>query len=313
MDGPSASGQKNSEIAHLPPFPVTHIGKVGRPLKGPSITPLPRPGGRVVFRVLATIQGKQMKKLLPSRDAAELLAAKWRDGQASTLSFLPTRFSPNQLKDAEAAQRMLDGIGIGILDAVLFTLRNYKAGSIQVPALTEAVEQFLSTRISRSISYQKSLRNTLHRFCKFVGKKDLGLVQTEELESWLKKTTVSLRPKTWNTLTENLQSFFSWCTQKGWMLKSPASGIEKKKVRRSMPVVLSPERAAALMADVESTHPCYVPYFALALYGAVRAGIREGECVILSVAKNPVRLRRENSFYPSGFFTSFRMTNRKFL
>jgi hypothetical protein len=38
------------------------------------------------------------------------------------------------------------------------------------------------------------------------------------------------------------------------------------------------------MADVESTHPCYVPYFALALYGAVRAGIREGECARLDQA-----------------------------
>jgi hypothetical protein len=35
--------------------------------------------------------------------------------------------------------------------------------------------------------------------------------------------------------------------------------------------------------------------------------------VILSAAKNPVRLRRESSRYPTGFFTSFRMTKAKHL
>jgi hypothetical protein len=68
---------------------------VGRPLKGPSITPLPRPGGRVVFRVLATIQGKQLKKIVPTRDAAELLAAKWRDGQAASAILLNPDAAPS--------------------------------------------------------------------------------------------------------------------------------------------------------------------------------------------------------------------------
>jgi hypothetical protein len=59
-----------------------------------------------------------------------------------------------------------------------------------------------------------------------------------------------------------------------------------------MPVVLTPESAAALMADLEVNFPSYVPYYAIALFGAVRAGVREGECARLDEAlrsgKSPV-------------------------
>jgi site-specific recombinase XerD len=232
----------------------------------------------VVFRVLATIQGKQLKRIVPTRDAAELLAANWRDGQANNLIFLPTRLGPDQLRDAEAAQRILNTLGISLLDAATFALRNYKDGAASVPSLNEGIEQFLAARTDRSPSHQKSLRNTLHRLRDFIMKRDLGLVETSDISAWLGMITVGRAPKTWNTLLENIESFFSWCVEKGWLLATPVRGIEKKKLSRSMPVVLTPEHAAALMADLELTRPSYVPYYALALFGAVRSGVREGEC-----------------------------------
>jgi hypothetical protein len=47
---------------------------VGRPRQLPSIKALLRPDGRVVFRVLATIGGKQRKKIVATREEAELIA-----------------------------------------------------------------------------------------------------------------------------------------------------------------------------------------------------------------------------------------------
>jgi hypothetical protein len=139
----------------------------------------------VVFRVLATVQSKQLKRIVPTRDAAELLAAKWRQGQANNLVLLPTRFAPDQLRDAEAAQRMVETLGISLIDAATFALRNYKAGAIEVPLLFGAVDQFLEARKDRSPSHQKSLRNTLHRLMTFVKKKDLGLIETSDVSEWL--------------------------------------------------------------------------------------------------------------------------------
>jgi site-specific recombinase XerD len=173
---------------------------------------------------------------------------------------------------------MLDGLGIGLIEAALFSVRNYRAGSSQVPSLADAAEQFLATRNTLSVSFQKSLRNTLHRFSKFTGKKDLGLVKSGEIEAWLMAITEGRAPKTWNTLAENLQAFFNWAVQKGWILHSPAAAIEKKKVVRQLPVVLRPQQAEALLNDVEANYPEFVPYFVLALFGGIRAGIREGEC-----------------------------------
>jgi hypothetical protein len=209
----------------------------------------------VVFRVLATVQGRQLKKIVANRDAAELLAVQWRQGQANSLVCLPTRFAPHQLRDAEAAQRMVETLGISLLDAATFALRNYKAAALNIPPLSDAIEQYLAARQDRSIAHQKSLRNTLHRLARFVHTKDLGQVQAPQVSAWLNAVTAGRAPKTFNTLLENLCAFFSWCVEKGWILHSPAKGLEKKKLRRSMPVVLSPERAAALMADVEATRP----------------------------------------------------------
>ena len=231
----------------------------------------------MVFRVLATVQGRQLKRIVRTRDEAELLAAQWRDGQANSLVFLPTRFGPDQLRDAEAAQRIVETLGISLLDAATFVLRNYKTGANNVPSLTDAVDQFLLARADRSPSHLKSLRNTLHRLRAFVGKKDLGVVQSCDVSRWLDKTTVGRAPKTFNTLLEGLNAFFNWSVEKGWLLHSPTRGVERKRIVRQLPVVMSPKQAAELMADVERNWPELVPYFSLALFGGVRAGVREGE------------------------------------
>ncbi len=71
----------------------------------------------MVFRVLATIQGRQLKRFVPTRDAAELLAAQWGQGQAKALVTLPTRFTPDKLREAESAACMLDGSGMSLKEA----------------------------------------------------------------------------------------------------------------------------------------------------------------------------------------------------
>jgi site-specific recombinase XerD len=251
----------------------------------------------VAFRVLATVAGKQLKRIVPTREEAELLAKQWREGQALSLNYLPTRFSPSELEAAEAAHYMITAkLGLSLSDAAAWILQNYRPERTgpRSPDLSTAIDQFLATKSSLSNSQQKSLRSTLVRLRDRLRKKRQPADITEqELRSFLHWLCAKRAPKTWNIHLENLRGFFGWMKARQWVERSPANLIEPKKVIRGLPEVLSASTARTLMEDVEANYPRFVPYFVLTLFGAVRAGVREGECqrldALLRNGETPVR------------------------
>ncbi len=270
--------------------------RVGRPRKPPSITPITRPDGSVGFRVRAVVLGDDRRKIVGTIDEARLLAAQWVDGRAEELRVLPTRLSPAQLGDAEAASRFLDGLGLGFLDAAKWLLANYKRPSHAEWEAEVTEYEADRRRVGISESQISNVAKAAKRFSAHVARPSIGAPTRAEIEGFLGTLGPEVSPYTYNGLLGDLGTFLQWLVTKGRLQENPAAGMERRRIKRKLPPTLKPPAVEALLRDLEASDPEWVPYAALCVFGAMRPGTREGEAFRLDA---DLRAGRE-VFHPGG-------------
>jgi hypothetical protein len=283
-------GQKipdsDSERNFGPASEFSHISRVGRPSESAKITSFRLAGGGLSHRVTVSIGHCQRKRETTSFEEAQAIQQIWElERVQSHASLRPkiTALTHDQLREAEAAQMILRGSGLSLLQAAQHTLQNRPAAG-QNKDLALAVDEFLTARkqfVSAKQFENYKLAGT--RFSESVGKVGLQDVSAEAANKWLKNLGIS--PKTWNTYRNDLSAIFNWFILQKWIATNPIKDVERFSRRRvgyNIPHRLQIADCQAIMAEVEKLFPEWVVYFALTLIGGIRACVKKGEIAKLA-------------------------------
>jgi integrase len=253
-------------------------GIMGRPRQSPSIKKLVRPGGRVVWRVLATIRGKQRKRICRSYSEALLLKGAWGTEQHTEIPHLATRLAPRELIEAEAMGLTLTELGLTFREAERWLQKFYRP-----PSKIEwdtAISKYHEQRIANGVSEAQvsNVRKAACRFAGFVRRSVVGNVTRAEVEAFLTATLPSeTTAETFNGLLGDTRTFFRWAVNEEIISEDPTARIQRRKVKRKIPATLLPERVESLFQDIVIACPGWIPYAAVCVFGAVRPSTREGE------------------------------------
>lgn len=231
----------------------------------------------MTFRVRAVVLGKDRRQVVGTIDEARLLASQWIDGRNEELKILPTRLSAKQLADAEVALRILSDIGLGFVDAAKWVLANYrKPSDIGWDA---AIEAYKTDRRKACIgeSQISNVAKAAKRFAEQVSRPSVGTPTRAEVEALLATLEDDVSPSTYNGLLGDIGTFLQWLVARGHIQENPTSGMERRKVKRGLPVILKPDAVEKLLRDLETTDPSWIPYAAFCVFGGLRPSMREGE------------------------------------
>jgi hypothetical protein len=250
---------------------------VGRPLK-PSIQPTA--AGSWLAR--ATVAGKPRKKTCRTKEEAEALIQSWSG--AAPLSLLPTRFSVEKLRKAEAAEEIAASLGVDLLFMSTWFSVHYKPADGAVSC--EDAWQEYETRNGENSTKDRlnNVKAALDSFAKSRGTKTIGTPTREDVEKWLDETLPEdCKPATYNHRLNDLSTVLAWLAKRGRIAKNPCEGVDRRKIKMGTPTTLAPSGVEAALRWAELNAREWVPWLAIMVFAGVRPGLRElGECRRLS-------------------------------
>lgn len=175
-------------------------------------------------------------------------------------------------------------------------------------SLEIAIESLLKSKAAGNLRprYLASLRAYLRAFARGREGRPVSELDVFTLEDWFASRSES--PTTMASNLGRLASLFSFCARRGWIEKNPTQFIEKPRIERAAPKILTPEQAHQLIRFVRDRKPHALPYFTLALHGGVRPEELERltwasvdlprGIVIVDAAASKVRRRRIVELHP---------------
>jgi integrase len=175
-----------------------------------------------------------------------------------------------------------------------YALANYREPEA-APKIVDAVETYLKARKEDARQaliggrQLDAIRVELAVFQWHFPTQTLAEAGTEALHAYIRRDGGSL--KTQNNRRGVLCAFFNHALRKEWVSRNPVDKIQRHRIEHSRggAEALTAERAAQLMAHVESVHGgALVPFFALCLFAGIRP---DGEITKLPAAD----VRLENS------------------
>jgi len=290
-------GEKDQKVSFQKP-PAQNTRDVSLRSKPISISTRKTPAGNVTYRVTGTPNpgGRQRKFDTTNYEAAEAQRQIWEAqrlrGDSASRPKL-TYLTLLQIREAEAIVEMLKTEGLSPMDAVKLGLEAHRAAKsaapatiVEVPDYETGFASFLEdTKAHVSDAQYTAYRQRGGRFGKFVGNKKLITAITEQsMKSWLASAKARnggpIEKKTWNNLYGDVAAVFNFFVRKGWLTKSPFSGMKrysKKALRRGPKKRLTIEQCQNLMAYLEDHHPDWCCYFAIALFAGIRPDTTNGE------------------------------------
>jgi hypothetical protein len=252
---------------------------MGRPLQPPTITPLYRKDETVRgYLISATVGGRQRKKIRPTLDLANDLAAKWQGCRDESIKHLPTTLTIPKLRAAEAAEPFWEKMGLTAISAAAWMVQHYKQPANGT--WDDLIEEFrearrLKHRLKEGAPDTPHLVNLFaaaRGFAAHTGRPNVGNPTQDEVESFMKTRGG------FNQLLGDLRSLCIWAVKRGKMPSDPTLAIERQmRVRGKIPTTLRPEQVAHMLRTLESEAPEWVPYAAVCLFAFVRPYTREGE------------------------------------
>ena len=255
------------------------------------------PSGEVVFRVSGWLDGKRVRKNLPSREEAkaevdvlEIEAVQAETGIRRTV----TRLTEDELHEAEAVVRRLAGKPRSLSFYVDFALANYREPVCQKP-LAEAATEYVAAKKHEfeqdliSDSYFVRLEREIERVPKRIPVATVAERTSARLVAYFEFGGGSR--KTYNNRRGTMSGFLKFALQREWITENPLAKIPAHRIRRrrSGAQTLTVETAKKLMEFVETNHPTAVPFFALCLFAGIRPCLRTGE--ILRLKPEHVKLK----------------------
>ena len=232
------------------------------------------PSGTEVYRVSGrTPEGEQVRRNFRTYEEAvgckaELEIAAFNAVQAVNLK--RTRLTDEQLAEAEAAFKKLEGTGHSLTGAVDFLLRNWRPSLIQ-KTVSAAAAEFLEDKQAghlRSRTLQ-DYRTRVNRLVKACGDRLVHEITLDELKRVIAPPGKAARTKNGNRRV--LFTFFQWCAKCEYCQINPVEKIDPAKVEDKEPEVLTlPEVRAVLRAALAYKEGVLVPYMALSLFAGLR-------------------------------------------
>lgn len=231
-------------------------------------------------------QAKTQGEALTLKERLEVEAAN-ADGAIRAVN---TRLTPAQLTTAET----LFGLTPDPLGAVQWYLANYRP-AVAETAVEVARDAFIAYRTPHiSKGALRDYARTLKFLCEAHSKKSVHAFAAPDVEALLKKHATG--PKRHNNMRSDLHAFFNYCMSpaRKWTKENPVVGTTRFTIARGIPDILTPQKAAELMAFVETyaggeranDKPGFlVPYFALTLFAGIRPSVDDGE--IRKLADSP--------------------------
>ncbi len=247
------------------------------------------PSGEVVFRVSGWLDGKRVRKNLPSREEAkaevdvlEIEAVQAETGIRRTV----TRLTEDELHEAEAVVRRLAGKPRSLSFYVDFALANYREPVCQKP-LAEAATEYVAAKKHEfeqdliSDSYFVRLEREIERVPKRIPVATVAELTSARLVAYFEFGGGSR--KTYNNRRGTMSGFLKFALQREWITENPLAKIPAHRIRRrrSGAQTLTVETAKKLMEFIETNHPTAVPFFALCLFAGIRPCLRTGEILRL--------------------------------
>jgi integrase len=253
-------------------------------------------------QVYGYLNGQRVRKNFKSRDQAlgELnrlqVQAANRDGSINSVN---TRLTTAQLAEAEAAfARLGDRPLTGAID---WYLTHYKPPT-EAMALEMARDCFLADRTPHVGAHTlRDYKNTLKGFLAAFPSRNVHEIETTDVQGYLERQRVG--KKRFNNLRGDLNAFFVYCASplRKWTRENPVLPIGKFKVARGVPEIITAQKAAEVMAFVETYNGgpqtdqepgCIAPYLALCLFAGLRPSLEGGE--VKRLAADPKVAERIN-------------------
>ena len=242
------------------------------------ISEFTNPSGEVVFRVSGWLDGKRVRKNFSTRAEAEaerqVLEVQRLQGETGIRTAV-TRLTDDELHDAEAVFRRLDGRPHSLFFYVEFALANYREPVTQ-KLLSEAVEEFLVIKDHEreqdllSEPYLTRVKRDLKRLQKhFPGAIVAELTGPRLIEYFEARQATH---KTFNNRRGVVSTFLKFALQRDWIADNPLARIPPHRIRRrrGCAITFAGSQAVGLMAYVEEHYPTAVPFFALCLFAGIR-------------------------------------------
>lgn len=143
------------------------------------------------------------------------------------------------------------------------------AGAAAV-TLGEAIAQMMAAKQSagRRPQYLTSVRQYLALFA--AGREGLPLacLSTGDIEAWFAERRE--KPVTRASNLGRLAALFSFGVRRGWILRSPCDAVERVRIERTPPRILTPAECAELLRACWRRQPRLLPVIVLGLFAGMR-------------------------------------------
>ena len=227
------------------------------------ITEFKNPSGQTAFRVYGwKVQGngfdarvrenfKTHDEALARKQQLEIQSANLESAARTVV----TRLTPEQVIDAEAALKELDGKA-SLLNAARYWRQNYRAPVSNV-RLLDALTQFLAWLDGNDCQLRshskKNLRNRVSAFVNSMPGTRVSDVTPDMIDAYLSNRAVS--PKSKDNDRRAVSRFFAWCmdgegaaSKRRWTTANPCHREKaKRQTSEQAPTILSLEQCKALM------------------------------------------------------------------
>ncbi|MBA4135887.1 MAG: hypothetical protein C0518_01065 [Opitutus sp.] len=250
----------------------------------------------------------ELRREWPDQTAADVLRY-----YATVVPVLPA----GELGDFAPALKRLNALhpGTSLAEVCHFYSSN-RGNQVSSVTLESAAEHYLADVLRRrnggtlgKWQFDRIGQET-QKLLRHLGQRDCRTISTLDLENYLDGTSRNreglkgYQNKTWNNRRGVLCTFFSYCSQKGWLDRNPAVNLKVwRKAELAMAPVhyLSASRALELLRYVEQNHEGrLVPYFALTLFAGIRPSYADAEITRfepswVNLVKNVIQVPKEKS------------------
>jgi integrase len=207
--------------------------------------------------------GKEKRLFFPTKKAAALTAMQLQNRQ-DNFGISLSALSPARIAEASEAFNLLDGLDLGLLDAVRTAVKLHKTQASSIPFL-ELYNRFLDTKTDRHSEYQKAHRWHRDRYPQ-LHKKLASDITTAELEKLLKPLGLGARDhaiKYWRAV-------FNYGIQKKVLLENPIDDVDKKESVSDEAAIISNAHVRGLLNYALEYELPLLPYFVFGFFEGLR-------------------------------------------
>jgi integrase len=163
-------------------------------------------------------------------------------------------------------QRILQPYGKTLANAVTFYAKHLEASHRSMTVETMVAEFLaLQERLNHSKVHQSDLRIRYAQFCLKFGRYPVGVISSEEIESWLRGLHVS--PVSFNNYRARVGILFGYGVKHGYLDKNPCDAVKPVRVAGRPPEILTVDQLARLLA---AATPESLPVLCIGAFSGVR-------------------------------------------